>query len=211
MQKKINGFTLIEVLVALFIFAIVGVMAASSLQTLLRNHRVMQRKNTELLQLNLAMALLRRDISQAIDRPIMGENGNQVAFSGAQDSMMFTRAGLINPLNISERSNMQRIGYAFQGGVLTRLTWSVLDQPPDAKAESQPLLTGIRSIEWQYIGDGGQKSFTWPMTNQRKQTDAAPRSALPSTVLMVLHFQDGGVISSAFSIPARGAHAAQAV
>src|SRR3990167_1782815 len=205
-MSKNNGFTLIEILVALLIFAIMGVLAAKSLQAMIRSHRALEATNTELIQLNLTMALLRRDISQIIDRSVMdGAGGKDPAFSDSSNGIIFTRTGLINPMGIAERSDMQRIDYAFRENALVRLTWSVLDQPPKAEPETQVLLKNIASIEWQFLGKNNQTSPSWPPAMQKNSAgkSVAPQD-LPRAVLMVLHMENGAVIPGVFPVPARG-------
>src|SRR3989338_4904860 len=68
-MKKNRGFTLIEIIVALFIFAIVGVLAAMSLNTMIRAHKRLDVADSHLLQLEISMTMMRRDIAQIIDRP----------------------------------------------------------------------------------------------------------------------------------------------
>src|SRR3990167_9173502 len=200
-----RGFTLIEILVALMIFAIMGVMAAMSLHTIIRAHEKLKKADHRLLQLQITMTLLRRDISQVINRKIRDADGKQEpAFmaSGGGD-ITFTRAGLENPFNMSRQSNMQRVGYALRGNNLVRVTWNVLDQPPKAQPESQIMLSDVQSLEWQFIADNGAKSSSWPPaigTNMKKET----QSNLPKVVLFVMHVKNEGVIQGVFPIPARG-------
>jgi general secretion pathway protein J len=205
-MKNNRGFTLIEILVALMIFAIMGVLAAMSLHSIIRLHQKLNKTDHQLLQLQITMTLLRRDISQIINRKIRDADGAQEAAFVASDGITFTRTGLVNPFNANRQSNMQRISYVLQGEHLARLTWDVLDQPPKAKPESQIILSGVQSIEWQFIADNGAKSSTWPPavgSNMQKET----QSPLPKVVLMVMHVKNEGVIQGVFPIPARGTNA----
>src|SRR3990167_4596785 len=109
MRHNSRGFTLIEILVALMIFAIMGVLAAMSLQSMIRTHSVLKKADASLMQLQITMTLMRRDLIQAIDRSIVNSDGRMeaafVATGGNQ--IVFTRTGLQNPFNISVQSNMQ--------------------------------------------------------------------------------------------------------
>lgn len=203
-----RGFTLVEILIALMIFAIMGVLAAMSLHSIIRTHEKLKMADQKLLQLQITMTLLRRDISAVVDRKIFDSHGNQdPAFFGSGGSdITFTRIGLINPFNTSRQSNMQRVGYALNGDHLVRLTWDVLDQPPGAEPKSQTLLSGVQSIEWQFIADDGATSASWPPatgSNMQKEN----QSDLPAAVLMVMHIKHEGVLQGVFPVPARGAHA----
>lgn len=203
-----RGFTLIEILVALMIFAIMGVLAAMSLHSIIRTREQLKKSDHQLLQLQIAMTLLRRDISQVIDRKIRDSNGDQeAAFLGSGSSeIVFTRTGLINPFNTAQQSNMQRVGYVLQGNNLVRLTWDVLDQPPSAQPESQVILSNVQSLQWQFITDNGSTSPSWPLTagsNMQKENS----SDLPKVVLLVMHLKNEGVVQGVFPVPARGFNA----
>ncbi|HLB56085.1 MAG TPA: type II secretion system minor pseudopilin GspJ [Coxiellaceae bacterium] len=207
-RRSQKGFTLIEILVALMIFAILGVLAAMSLHTIIKSHEQLKKSDKQLLQLQITMTLLRRDIAQAIDRKIRNSDGHsEAAFvASGGGGITFTRTGLLNPFNLNRQSNMQRIGYVIRKNKLERLTWDVLDQPPHAEAESQVLLSNVQSIQWQFIADDGSKSSSWPPstgTNMQQES----QSPLPKVVLMVMHLKDAGVIQGVFPVPARGIYA----
>lgn len=191
MRHKFLAFTLIEILVALMIFAIVGVLAAKSLHAMIRTHHILQKKDQQLLQLQITMNRMRRDMTQIIDRPIVDADGNsEAAFVVSQDNeIVFTRTGVQNS------SHMQRIGYVLDKNKLIRLTWNVLDQPPHLKPEKQVLLNHVQSLQWQFLTDKNQLVSSWPPTHA---------SSLPKAIEMVMQIQNRGVIQGIFPIPARG-------
>lgn len=192
-----KGFTLIEILVALMIFAIMGVLAAMSLHSILRTHEALKKSDHELLQLQVTMTLLRRDLMQAVDR--------KPGFIGSSDDITFTRTGLANPFNINRQSNMQQIGYALLGNKLVRLTWDALNQPSSIKPEAQVLLQNVQSLTWQFVADNGSKSSNWPLPSVPTTSPVTiTPSPLPVAVLMVMHIKNEGVIDGVFPIPARG-------
>ena len=205
------GFTLIEILVALLIFAIVGVIAAMSLQSMIRVHKQLKKSDASLMQLQITMTLLRRDMMEIIERPVRNSaGGTDPAFAAlSSNEIIFTRAGLINPFGLSQQSNMQRVGYVLQGDKLIRLTWDVLDQPAKAKPEKQVLLNNIASLQWQFVTDNNQTSSSWPPTVSAKNQQQESNSLLPKAVLMVMHLKNQGVIQGVFPIPARGVYASQ--
>ena len=207
MFNKNNGFTLIEILVALMIFAIMGVLAAMSLHTIIRAHNSLKKSDHQLLQLQVAMTLLRRDISEVIDRPVREADGGKVsAFVGSTSQITFTRTGLVNPFHLNRQSNMQRVGYEYVNNQLVRLTWDVLDQPPRDKPELQPLLSGVQSLSWQFIAENGSKSSIWPPPAS-PNPQSENQSPLPKVVLVVMRIKNEGVLQGVFPIPARGIYA----
>lgn len=202
-----KGFTLVEILIALFIFAIMGVLAAISLHSMIRVHRHLRKTDKEITSLQITMTLLRHDILEMIDRPIRGAKGeNEPAFFASQHSIIFTRTGLFNPFYSAHQSNMQRVGYLLQNHELVRVTWDVLDQVSNTKPAEQILLRHVQSLQWQFMSDDGKMFSSWPPVETATQK-IKKQSALPKAVLMVMHIQNDGVIQGVFPVPARGAHA----
>jgi general secretion pathway protein J len=204
MQKN-KGFTLIEILIALMIFAIMGVLAARSLQSIIRVHGALKKDNHQTMQLMMTMTLIRRDIAEAINRPVLSDAGvSTPAFTASESQIVFTRTGLLNPFNDSRQSNMQRIGYVLKGDQLTRLSWDVLDAAKNTQPESQVLLRGVESIKWQCIASDGEKTSTWPLPEDLPKIQQKPVDPLPAVVLMVITLKGQGVLQGIFPIPGRG-------
>ncbi|MCX7120186.1 MAG: type II secretion system minor pseudopilin GspJ [Gammaproteobacteria bacterium] len=199
-RKINNGFTLIEMLIAMFIFAIVGILAAMSLHSIIHAHEKLKKTDQQLFQLQMTMTLLRRDISAVINRKVRNDNGDaSPAFfaSGATD-ITFTRTA---PLN------MRRVGYVLQNNNFLRLTWSSLDQAPGAKPESQIMVRDVKSIDWQFIDDKNNALTIWP-PSVGSNIQIENQSKLPKVVLMVMTLKNNEVIQGVFPIPARGNDAA---
>lgn len=212
-----KGFTLIEILVALFIFAIMGVLAAKSLQDIIRVHNHLKARDRQTMEVIMTMTLLRRDMNNAIDRPVLNADGQKSgAFLGSGNAITFTRAGILNPFDKSRQSNMMRMEYELDGDKFVRLTWSVLDAVPDTKPAKQVLLNDVSDISWQFIASNGKKASSWPMPKQnnsdaqqqdiqtQQATQIMPIAPLPKAAMMVMHLKNQGVITGVFPIPGEG-------
>lgn len=205
-MKKRNGFTLIEILIALIIFAIVGVMAAMSLHTMIRANNALKLADRKLRQLQMTMTLLRRDFSQIINRPVIDIDGSQVpaVLAPGTTTITFTRTGFSDPFLVNQRSDMRRITYALQGDQFVRLTWTALDRPPRAQPETQVLLTGVTHLEWQMIADDGYTTRIWPPAAGSVMSKESDNSPLPRRILMVMQVQGLGLVQGIFPVPATG-------
>lgn len=196
-----KGFTLIEILVALFIFAIMGILAAMSLHSMIRVHRHLEKTNREVTALQITMALLRRDSENIIDRPIRDAHDSlEPALIASQNGIIFTRTGLFNPFYPENQSNMQRIGYLLQNHDLVRNTWAVLDRTANTKLTTQILLRHVQSVQWQFMSHHGNFFSSWPPS----ETTTQHHPALPKAILVVIHLQHDGVIQGVFPVIARG-------
>lgn len=203
-----HGFTLIEILVALMIFAVIGVVAAMSLHSVIRARERLKVADQSLLQLEMTMAYMRQDFSQIVDRKIRNRDGQQEsAFLSEGNGVAFTRASLLNPFDNAREANLQRVAYRLEGKKLIRLTWDVLDQAPDSKPESKILLSDVESLSWQFITDNGRTANSWPPpTGSVMQQES--HSDVPKAVLIVMHLKDSGTLQGVFLVAAGGKYAA---
>lgn len=197
-MRQQPGFTLIEIMIALVIFAILGVLAAMSLHQTIQNDQALNVRDKRLTQLQLAITLIRRDVLQAIDRPIINaHNEKSAAMVGGGASLELTRTGLFNPLSVSERTDMQRIGYRLSQGILERLTWTALDQPPKATPEAMSLIDNVESLTWSFVDANNKTVDHWPSGKQN-----AP--SLPKAVLLKIQVRGEGEIDGVFQVTAVG-------
>lgn len=200
MANKQQGFTLIEIMIALLIFAIIATITTAVLSSTINSASVTQRyaKNTE--QLNIALSLFSSDITQTIDRPITDKNGMQeVSLKGNLDNITFTHTGAVNPLSQYKRSTLQRVKYSLRNHQLIRTTWPVLDQVSTTKPSNRVLLDNVESIRFGYFyqqdNRPGVFKTNWPLVRQSQ-------SNLPKAVRITITLKKQGTISQVFNISA---------
>lgn len=183
-MKKINaGFTLIEILVALVILAIIGGLMVVGLQSAIRSQNRITVHADRLAVVQSAIAVLERDIQQIINRPIIDENNtirSAVVLTKQDNSqtLEFTRAGLINPFGMMNRSTLQRVTYSTDGKNLLRTTWPVLDRTSNTPSQTDILLPGISQFAVTLY-------YALQENNQQNSADQAPKlvtkDSTPST------------------------------
>ena len=104
-----SGFTLFEMVVAVAIFAVMGVIALTGLNHMTRNGQELARANDRLADLQFAVVYFSRDWMQVSARRIRDQYGDeQPSVRLDEDSISFTRNGLDNLLQLP-RSSLQRV------------------------------------------------------------------------------------------------------
>ncbi len=160
-----EGFTLVEVLVAFLLLAVVATVA-----TLLTGSAVQAFARTEtalgaLQGLERTRALLASDLGQAVPRVSLGQSGERLqAFTLTPSGFVLVRHGVtgVSP-------QVQKIAWGHDGTRLLRQSWPAVD----GAAPSPPtvMLTGIREVRLR--ADSGQ-GFTdrW----EPREPQALPRA-----------------------------------
>lgn len=207
-RKKQLGFTLLEILIALFIFAILGVIAAIGLHSVLKTHDIISERDKKIERLEVAVTLMRRDFLQIVDRPIIDGKGNTLppVMSFGSSKIALTHAGFSNPFSMNNRSHMQRVQYYLDKNQLIRITWPVLDRLPTTKPVRQVLLNHVDAFSIKYIDDLLRTHNTWPLSTG-SNIQLMNRSDLPKAIIVNMQLKDWGNISLVFPISSRGFYA----
>jgi general secretion pathway protein J len=194
-----RGFTLLELLVALSIFALLSVMAYGGLRSVLQQHSITSAEEQRLAELQKIYLLMQRDLEQAVPRPIRDEYGDtQPPLSGGS-AFQFTRGGWSNPLG-HPRSDLQRIGYAWVDDHLVRYVWSVLDRAQDTQPLEQRLSDRFTGMEVRFLAGNDQWLTQWP-DPATVRAGAPPPENLPRAVEITLHHKQYGDLVWLFRLP----------
>ncbi|MBV1876384.1 MAG: type II secretion system minor pseudopilin GspJ [Pseudomonadales bacterium] len=172
-----TGFTLLEVLVAMSIFALIGLGASQMLRTVITTHERVMTQVDNFSAFTKAFSVLQRDFSQAVPRPVKDEYGEllpALMVASGEYMVELSRAGWNNPAQLN-RSSLQRIAYQLSDdGELKRYFWLVMDRAEDSEPIEQTLLTGIEDFRIGLIDANGGTVQVWPATNA---LDALPAAA----------------------------------
>ena len=209
---KEQGFTLLEVLIALSIFALISV---GSFQLISSSVNYQQRSEERMLDFNSVnkmLNLMERDLLQAIERSVRGDYGDRLAvFSGDSRGFEFTRGGWANrPAVITTNSRaahatLQRTGYhlvfaeAKGGGYESRWSrdrWDVLDRVQSSRPQTS-LQIVVERVAVRYLSHGKVWSNHWPVTIDANQEDY---SALPLAVEVELSLATFGKVRRLFQV-----------
>lgn len=200
MRQK--GFTLLELLVALAIFAVLATLAYSGLKAMVDARQQVTAEAESLTRLQIAFTLIERDLEQAAARPIRDEFGERqpafVSFSGLDQVLELTRGGWSNPVG-RLRSSEQRVAYRLDDDRLLRAAWSDLDRLPDSKPVVQVILVGVDSLKVEFLDDQDKWLDHWPPRNmdEKKQKEQV---LLPRAVAFSLEIARVGNMKRIFLV-----------
>ena len=174
-----RGFTLLEMLVALAVFAVIGVLSSQLLTQMVTTHGRTTERGERLTALQRAMHIMQRDIEQLAHRYVrdeLGDPGYELEVGGTT-LVELTRVGWQNPLG-SGRTELQRVAYVLEEGALYRVFWPVLDRAPDSEPVAQLLLPNVESAEFFAIDISGNEHAFWPLLGDLAQNPDNQLTAL---------------------------------
>lgn len=194
-----RGLTLLELLIAVAVFAIFSAMAYGGLMRLLDSRERIDAERTFWRETALGFVRLERDFSLARNRPIRNTSGeDEPAFKGqptdpralADPNVEFTRGGILVPNGFT--ADLQRVGYRVIDGDLMRITWPVLDRAPATEPIVIPLLRNVEEFEVRFYQNGAWID-RWPPLQ-----GAAP--PLPQAVEVTLALTERGSYTRVFLV-----------
>ena len=159
-----RGFTLIEMLVVLAIFSVVGLIASQLVSRTINSHAIMSERGARLVEVQRAMQILKRDVMQLTNRPIRDMLGDPIEpiRIGSDGLIEFSRMGWRNPLQ-QQRAELKRVAYIVEDGDLYRSYWSVLDRAQDSEPVVQKLLGDVEQVEFFALDAAGNEHTFWPL------------------------------------------------
>jgi len=148
--KTDTGFTLVEMLVALFIFSVISVGTLGSLQSAIQAKDATAAATARHEDLSLLRASLRADLSQMVLRENRDPFGgiDEIVFRGGFNELLdFTRIGRVNPAGVFARSDIQRVRYIVEDGKFIRRTLAHENPAPLTENRDRVLISGISSAD----------------------------------------------------------------
>jgi len=179
-----RGFTLIELVVALFITAIMFIFGYRALSQAINSRRELEEQSVKLQALQTALRVIEQDFELVQPRPVrnligdgympalsatatsgIGSVSTQLSgssLSGATPPLVtFTRVGWTNPVGI-QRSEMQRVSYSIENGALMRSYYPVLDATESVLPIKRQLMDHVKTFTMRFMDTGHNWQTTWP-------------------------------------------------
>lgn len=194
LASPVHGFSLLEILVALAVFAAMAAISFGALSQLARTHTALAVQQDRFAAVVRSMNALERDLRQAVSRPVRGNYGETLpAVMGGPDRLELSRVGFANP-RAEARSNIERVVYALDDRHLQRSRFAVLDRAPASVAQSRLLLEQVDSLRFRYLAVAGQWSDSWPPRDIAAET-------LPRAIQFRMQLADYGELRRMILLP----------
>ncbi|MGB8325947.1 MAG: type II secretion system minor pseudopilin GspJ [Steroidobacteraceae bacterium] len=200
--RLLRGFTLIELIVAIFIAAIVFALGYGGVNQALRDRDALSANQARLNALQTAVRVLVQDFSQVAPRPVrdpVGSSSEPVLRTDAAAIVVFTRMGWANPAGV-QRSALQRVRYVLEDHVLRREHWRVLDATLDSQPVRRDLLDRVQAIKLRFMDGAREWRADWPPAGVTPGNAAALRT-LPLAVEITLDLEDYGTVMRVVEVP----------
>lgn len=202
------GFTLMEVMVALFIMALIAMLASQAFNTASSGAAATREAMDRLAAIDRTLFVIETDLRNALPKTYRQRLGEVLpALYVAQSDdywLVVIRGGVDNPLH-QRRTEEARVGYRYVEDTIWRDTWYNPLENEEDQAYKQKLLTGVEDIQVRVLPYGQGVSIAggpwydmWPATGQ-------PPEQLPIAVELTLTLDDMGEVKRLFSLlPGQG-------
>jgi general secretion pathway protein J len=201
-----RGFTLIEILVAMAIFTLIGLASTGLLTTVIDSNSLSQERFEKLQLLQRAMVTIERDIQQAVSRPVRvnGEKRKAVMAGGEvdgsdDDGIGFVRGGWHNPQLMLPRSTLQYVAYRLRDNKLERLYSNYVDNVIGYEPKVRVLLENIESFKVEFLS-GNNASSTIKDDDDIKWSEKYQDTVLPRAVAIEFVSRDFGMLRREFTL-----------
>ena len=190
-----RGFTLLELLVAMAVLAILGALAFRGLDSVLDAEARLQAESRRWSDVSLLFSQLSEDLTMAVERTARdGAERTSPALrlhSAAGESAADDAQLVITRLGIGEgaaaQSAPRRVGYRLREGTLEYLVWPAPDSAPRTTPVAYEVLDNVADLRLQALDFDGRWADDWP--------GARPAGALPRAVTMRIELSGGKTIT----------------
>lgn len=202
-----RGFTLLELLIAIALFALLALGTYRMLEAVLRTDEITRAQEQALRDLTRGLWRLERDLVQAAPRAIRDSYGDErYAFISQPEpedgevAMEFSRVGWRNPTGM-RRADVQRVRWRLVGDTLERVYWTVLDRDVESEPRVQRVLDDLEGFELRFLDGQNTWQTSWPPFDFNRGSPETDAERLPLAVEVTLEHPRYGRIVRLIRLP----------
>lgn len=202
--RRSAGFTLMEVLIAVTITAVIGLGVWQVITGVVTSRDRVNDVSGEFENLQKTMLFLERDLTQLINRPVRDLYGDfQPALTSREDAFVLalTRQGWRNPLGL-RRSGLQRAAWEYTGTELRRRYWPTIDQGQEDNSRDLLMLEGVLSFDIRFLTSELTWQDEWPADQDLAglSPGARPELPMPRGIEITLEHERFGELVRTFAL-----------
>ena len=206
---RARGFTLIEVVIAMFIAAIMFAIGYGAINQALHDRDSLNTSQDRVTEIQRGMRVVAQDFGQVVARAARDTGGSgqlmpAMVANGSSDIIVtFTRAGWSNPAGI-QRPAEQRVRYRLIDGSLVREHWMAVDPALNTEPRQRVLLTKVKAVEIRFLDPVSRQ---WRTDWQSSSTGQVPPNSVsliltrPLAIEFTVVLEDWGRVVRLFEIP----------
>ena len=182
-RRASPGLTLIELMVALAIFSVLGVLSYRAIDSASISRDRLAAKSHRWQEVNRFFQLTESQLLQIVGRPVIqGVIGSSLIVIPSSDGADFQFSFL--KLD-GARNAVRRVGYRFADKHIVMLRWPGVDM--DMTPTEHVVLENVNHLSLKFITDDGRISATWP-------TQPPAKNSLPEGLEIQLETTDVGTL-----------------
>lgn len=200
--KRGAGFTLIEVLVAVAVTAMIAAISVAAFDSAEKAHVRTKIKLESIQRMDRAWLALEADLRNALSRATLSSSGDDTipalkADSEQEEWLSLLRGGRANPLHFY-RSELAYVAYSLEENVLVRKIWIDPANLEEELAYSQKLLEGVEEVQMRILPPKSRSIKHGPWLDEWPPAQAP--EALPLALEITLVLEQGDEITRLFSL-----------
>lgn len=197
--SKDCGFTLIEVMIAVTIMAMIAIMTGQAFSTAITSSEATQEAIDRISKVDRVWVLLETDLRNAIPAvpEVQGQPLIPAVFVDPSEEYRLTvlRGGYANPLRLP-RTEMVRVGYRFQEdeNTLWRDTWVNIADNDERNAKPRKVLEGIEEVVIRALPGRSNATVSAGPWSDKWPALGIPQDELPGAIEVTLKLEDFGEV-----------------
>jgi len=194
--KRSQGFTLLEVLIAIAIFSVISMASFSIFETVINSDAATKSRTDRINELQRGFLIIERDMLQIARRSVRlnGEaplsdflHTDNDSFTTSEQAIAFVRHGWTNPGLLLPRSDMQSVAYQLNENTVERVHFNFVDAVLGEVPKVRPLISQVEKLNFEFY-DG------------KKWQEILQENTLPMAIAIEIDTTDYGIIRRQFIV-----------